>query len=157
MLKASKQYSFPKHHNFDVFGGPFSRLCRCHSHIVVVDFTLWGFQFTSEKAIVAAIELDFIFQQQPMPSYRSFHFDAYYNSFTQTWEESLQPITPTCFQFTSAFPETLTPPCPTLHYTAFKKKCGLLHEKWGKRGEKNLKSREECTWMCVIYTLTTLW
>lgn len=28
------------------------------------------------------MELDFIFQRQPMPSYRSFHFDAYYNSFT---------------------------------------------------------------------------
>lgn len=71
----------------------------------------------SEKAIVTAIELDFIFQQQPMPSYHSFHFDAHYNGFTQTREESQQPITPTCIQFTSALSETLTSRCPVLPYT----------------------------------------
>ena len=86
--------------------------CGCGFHTVRLPVYVW-------KAIVAAIELDFIFQRQPMPSYRSFHFDAYYNSFTQTWEEFQQPITPTCIQFTSSLPQTATPPCPTLHCTLF--------------------------------------
>ena len=91
------------------------------------------------KAIVAVIELDFILQQQPMPSYHSFHFDAYYNSFTQTWEESQQPITPTCIQFTSALPETLTPPCPTMHCTAsFLFFFYLIYQMKGGQGEKNI-------------------
>lgn len=77
-----------------------------------------------------------------MPSYRSFHFDAYYNSFTQTWEESQQPITPTCIQFTSALPETLTPPCPSLHWTTFF--FYLFYQMKEEKVEKYLKSRENC-------------
>lgn len=63
----------------------------------------------SEKAIVAAIELDFIFQLQPLPSYCRFYGDVCYYSFTQIWEEQ-QPITPTCIQFMAALSKTLTPP-----------------------------------------------
>lgn len=110
------------------------------------------------KAIVAAIELDFIFQRQPLPSYRSFHFDAYYNSFTQTREESQQPITPTCIQFTSALPEMLTPPCPMLHCTASSSFffLNLFDEMKGWRGENSLKSRVYMH-ACKMYTWSIRW
>lgn len=113
--------------------------CGSGFHTVRLPVYVW-------KAIAAAIELDFIFQRQPMPSYRSFHFDAYYNSFTQTWEESQQPITPTCIQFTSALPQTLTPPCSTLHCTLFFLLSILSDERWKGR-KKNLKSRSVHAYM----------
>ena len=159
-----------KQHHFYIFGGPFSEMCKFHRHIVAVDFTLWVFFFFFFlvyvwKAIVAAIELDFIFQRQPLPSYRSFHFDAYYNSFTQTREESQQPITPTCIQFTSALAEMLTPPCPTLHCTAsaaaffffFFFLVNLFDEMKGRRGENSLRSSRVNMHACKIYTWSIRW
>lgn len=59
--------------------------CGRGFHTVTFPVYVW-------EAIVAAEELDSIFQQLPMPSYHSFHFDAYYNSCAQTQGESHQTM-----------------------------------------------------------------
>lgn len=147
MLKAPKQYAIERGHNFDIFGGhsaggEFVKLilqsyCAAGFHTVRLPVYVC-------EAIVAAIELDFIFQQQPLPPYRSFHFDASYNSFTVTQEESQQPVTPTCSRLTSALPQTLSPSCFILY-------SNLVKQITTNDDKKQQQFREKCssTWELI--------
>lgn len=75
MLKAPKQYGIERGHNFEIFGGhsaggEFVKLilqsyCAAGFHTVRLPVYVC-------EAIVAAIELDFIFQWQPLLPYHSF-------------------------------------------------------------------------------------